>query len=239
MLVAVMTCERINGAVYLGDTLASLDAAGAREHDRLIVSDGPPPECETWGWPMIIDPGPAGSTECMMRALRAAARRGGPLLLVEDDVRLCRNAVRAAARLEVPRELAFVSLFHATIRPPEPGRRGLARYDFEGPIYCFSQALLLPERTVRYLASRDYRELPIGQRRWEAGTLGNASDLVLGALLYRGGYRHYGIAWPNFAEHTGAQSAVEPNGADGADRLRNIRSRWYAGDEFDALTWRP
>lgn len=248
MIVAVSTCRRPGGVSYLGETLASLDAAGAREHGRFIVSDGPPPDVCPDGWRVLADPsGPHGSTSNLWAALRLAHTEGpSRLLFVEDDTVWCTNAVRAAAALEVPADVAFVALFHAAhglLRDPQSGRNerdGLDVQPFQGPIYCFNQALVLPARTVAYLVRRDPNELPANERLWGPhGEVGNASDRVLGAFCFASPWPRYGVVQPNFVQHIGAQTAVEPRARNASDRTAQIRSRTFRGLNYDALTWRP
>jgi hypothetical protein len=220
--IAVLTCAA-RGA-YLEQTIASLERAGAGELDRVIYVDGPaePLEGRFPGWfvASVSDEPGRGARLAMVEIMRRASAAGVELLLYfEDDVVLCRNAIRAMIEIGVPEPLGFVS--YCDLRgggPPLelhalPGQfrgYGLPEGGFRG---C--QALAIPLRTLRVF---DTWEAPPWVDR-------NMCDETIAQVVPA-----FGV-FDSLADHTGHVSAITGRAYPAG---RELRAAGFPGEDFDA-----
>jgi hypothetical protein len=227
-VVIVSTCSR-KGVDYLPATLEALDRAGARELERLVLSDGP--RLQGCGWPIICrDPAAHSTRANLWQAFRAAlAWEAERLLYFEDDVHPCRNAVTRMAELEIPAAAAFVT-FHdkkQILARREFGIHLAPAPDGDGRGFWGLQAVAIPRRTLEYLAALD----PLSIRT--ANTSRNG-DRVVEDFVARSPWPAIAYHSPSLVRHTGEVSAAHPD-RHSANQHTPIN---YAGDDFDALSLR-
>jgi hypothetical protein len=245
-LIIVATCPRRDNVSYLADTLLKLDHEGANEWDaKIVLSDGPLTNCD---WPYVVNEGPSGTRIAFWRLLAHARAVGAErVLLLEDDVLPCRNALRFIRQFQIPNDFSFVSFFemkedlnprpgelthipcHGLQPPWEPGAipnrdafRQATRF------YCGNQCLLMPRNTVDYLVNCDPFDPELPQDPHMHG--GYSSDGVMGWHLSRSPWPLYGAMYPCLVEHIGEVSTWTQENLDGR------RARAFSGDDFDALS---
>jgi hypothetical protein len=220
-MISVLTCAA--RGQYLAQTIASIDRAGGAEYPgpKVIHVDGPAdgvPRFE--GWDVVaLSPARGGARRAMLDIVGRAAAAGVELLLYfEDDVLLCRNAIRAMIEIGVPEPLGFVTycdlLWHP-VPPLElqafPGCPRNAPVADGGFVGC--QALALPLRTLERLSTTPAPQW-IDRNNCDA-TIGTSCEV-------------YGVV-DSLANHVGADSCIM--GAT-YTRLRVVRG--WRGEDFDA-----
>jgi hypothetical protein len=191
VLVSVLTCSRPGGASYVEQTLAALDAALGSSVPKLLVSDGGVVACDGWQLLSLMkQPRTSGQIDNKRAgwyAIREARKRDCDLLFMEDDVLpLTPSSVSTMTTHEVPAELAWTSFFH---RLRQPGMYPCAIFDM-------SQALLIPRRSIEWLAD-------CGRGDWQRAIGFDVAMAVAGKA--RGA--RYELA-PNEVAHVGLVSAV-------------------------------
>lgn len=224
---------------YLSETLAGLDREGADVFDaKLVASDGPL-ENKDVTWPTSVFEGPSGTRKAFWRVFRLAVDRNvDRLVIVEDDVMPCRNAMHYIRKFEVPEDLAFVSFFEMKELTPTaaPGLYSLGLFEV-GPkdgmrkqtrLYCGNQCLLLPRRTLDYLVTCDPFDSGLPKDRWLLPDF--SSDSVMGWHLDHSPWPRYGAHVPCLVEHIGAISTYR----DGRT-LEGRQAVVFPGGHFDAL----
>jgi hypothetical protein len=215
-----------------------LDEGGATEHARLVTSDGPlDPAALPAGWTYDIrSEGGQGSRFVFWNALRRAAATDADLLLYfEDDVLPCRNAIKRALAVGVQTGFAFLSLFDMGECQPNfaDGLYSAPVLGGNGQGFRGSQALVLPQRTIRMLASQDPFMIP-----QDVLTGRNTCDKAIAYFLVQFGdpdLQRYLIHMPSLVEHIGVESAA--GHGDLRSRyspLSRAATRW-PGKDFDAL----
>ena len=186
----------------------------------MIVSDGP--TSLITGWPTAASARCEGQMKTYWRALavgleEARKHRSDRVLILEDDVELCRNALQYLERARLPRALDFVTLFdgHAIHQRVPHGIYPVRARDFfclQGVVWPLSTASML----LRAPAAAAWKERHSG-------------DILIAQILAG---RQYGVHVPNLVQHLGAQSICNPG-----QKLTGVRTaNNYPGPAFDALT---
>jgi hypothetical protein len=217
-MIVVTTCDR---SEYLQQTLDAIDLSATGR--KVLVADRCEPPARA-GWEVShVPPRPSFARPrenkwCLWHAFDLAAAAGEDLLFFQDDLALCRNAVRYVQRLAVPDDVALVSLFAPFGDSTMP--HGLWRSKCHVYMYC--QAVKFPLRTVRELAAA---------RQEMADQLNRGGDddalQVLGSA--RGWL--YAVHYPSIVQHVGAKSSVSD-----ATLVGCRVSRAFPGVDFDAET---
>jgi hypothetical protein len=238
-LIVVLTCERPKSGWFLENTVRAIDREGGRDLARMIVVDGDQTTYEKIsarlvasgagaGWQMVPLGQRTGSTLAMNHALVRAAQEARDVLFFEDDVYLCRNAVRRMRQVTVPDRCGCLTFFDMK-EVPRDSPAGLYRrmprqirdWSFWG---C--QALKLPADMVRWLADRNWGACRVGGTRM-------ASDTVLGRLIVEHPDRNeVAVHIPCLVQHVGHLSACFPGLPLTAKRTASN----FAGAEFDATS---
>jgi hypothetical protein len=223
-VISVLTTPRRGH--YLERTIRSLEAGGAELAGRrvLCVDGDTGGYVERFpGWEVAsVGDGRQGARAAMLAIARLAYAEGAdPLLYFEDDVVICRGAVRAMLEIGVPEPLGLVSycdLMWHEVRPLElrafPGNPRDYQVADGGFVGC--QALALPRRTLERLATF---EAPAWLERDPHGC-----DGTIGMIA-----EQYGIL-DSLAQHTGDFSAIM--GTAYGPRKRDARG--FPGEDFDA-----
>lgn len=237
--IVVTTCRREPS--YLEATLAALEAGGAgHARRRIILADGELPSAEQCpGWEIAsVVPGRATPTGTSVRALfRAFALAEGAgverLVMCEDDIVVCRNAILRALTLEIPDDLAFVDFCDLKeLSPDAPAGIHVApTLGGDGRGYHGAQLMSFPERTIRYLAPGPrWSSDRVTAWAWRRQVTPRSGDMILGATLAESPWPHYGIHVPCLAEHVGEVSGF------GDRPLRAGRiATCFPGVHYDAL----
>jgi hypothetical protein len=220
-VISVLTCA--TRGRYLAGTIASIDRAGGREYDgiKVIHVDGPAAEIPRFpGWDVhSVAHVRAGARRAMLEIMRrAAAWQAEPLLYFEDDVLLCRNAIRAMLEIGVPEPLGYVAYCDLNWAAPRPLELvAFPGCPHNGPVadggFVGCQALTIPWRTSRRLSTTPAPRW-IGRNGCDE-TIGTSSAV-------------YGVI-DSLAEHVGAYSAII---ARKYPLLRTARG--WRGEDFDA-----
>lgn len=221
--VSVLTCAKRGD--YLAETIASLERAGAAlANARKLFVDGP---IEGFvgrfpGWDVVsVSPTAArGARLAQLEILKAAHAAGVQLLLYfEDDVRVCKNAIRAMQEIGVPPPLGLVTYCDLRWdgRPLElvafPGLLHDHNTLDQGFLGC--QAMAFPARTLE-------RAVSFVPPAWLANDPNNC-DTQTGLLV---------DAWgvlDSLAEHIGVNSAIL-----GREWPKMRVVRGWRGEDFDA-----
>lgn len=223
----VLTCPRSKS--YLGDTLASLERAGAESVLRRVVVDGGQPVS---AWPAIsLGSTPQGNLRAFFEVLRIAYQTGATqLLYCEDDIIACKNAVPCAFNVGVPPWAAFTAFFDMK-EMPRGLQAGLYRVSIMGldgqGVWGF-QAVLFPRRTIARLLEARERILSKG------GHMAFCDVLAARELLFD--LPDYAVCVPNLFEHVGEASALWTRVSTWSDYEINRRSVSFPGESFDAAT---
>lgn len=223
----VMTSPRA-GTSYLAETLEALDLEGskaARDNGlrAVVVSDGPLANCS---WDFESCAGPSGTKKALWRIFQMGRDAGARcLIIIEDDVKPCKNAVFRILAQPLPGDLAFLSYFD--LREFPPGKEdGIHRTDIRkktNNTYWGLQTIVYPMEVVEFLLTRDPEEIEYLQ-----GNI-HASDTCMAELLFRHTtWHHVGIHTPNLVEHRGDVSAW--------GNVNLHRARNFPGFDFDALS---
>lgn len=215
-LLAVKTCPRPDGVSYLQRTLESLAKAGALENnDRVVISDGYE-SLAIRDWAITMGPGPSGPAMALGRVLQQA-RQYDQILLFEDDLVACKNAIPWMLKVGVPDDLFLVSFFDVDRckTGTEPGL-----YRFPNRVFSSTLCVLLPKRSVEFLLSRDQFH------RHES------ADSLLSSEMGLSPWPYYGLHYPSLVEHVGAVSAKDPL----AKLVKGRVATHFVGVDFDALS---
>ncbi len=220
-MISVLTCAA--RGQYLAQTIASIDRAGGAEYSgpKIVHVDGSADGIGPFpGWRVeSLSPARGGARRAMFDVFTRAELAGVELLLYfEDDVVLCKNAIRAMQEIGVPEPLGFVSycdLLHHPVPPLElrafPGCPRNVPVADGGFVGC--QALALPRRTIRSILSTPP---PVWIDR-------NNCDATIGTSSAA-----YGIV-DSLANHVGMESCIMGRSYQ---RLRVVRG--WRGEDFDA-----
>lgn len=210
-VIAVSTCKREGN--YLPATLASLERTGALDFERFVLVDKDEDEpfdvgAAATNWP-VVDYKRSFPTvrNNLWNAFRMAVQLGSPrLLFFEDDILLCKNAVRRMATVEIPDTAAFMT-FH-DVKEHEPGTKpGIYLSDDahgkEGTGFWGSQALAIPRRTLEYLVTCDPFSV------WKS-SLPRHGDRVLEHFVSKSKWPRFAVHMPCLVRHVGEVSVAHP-----------------------------
>jgi hypothetical protein len=144
------------------------------------------------------------------------------ILILEDDVELCRNALTYIERTPIPHDLDFITWFdgHIIQSGASPGIYSVPAERF----FCLQGVTWRRSTAERLLRSPEAAAWPDR----------HSGDTLIGKIL-RG--RRYGVHVPNLIQHIGAQSICNRG-----QRLEGVRTAAnYPGRWFDArqLSRRP
>jgi len=224
-LIVVMTSPR-PGVSYLNETLESLDSEGAGRHpNKIVVSDGPLDE--SCSWQKVVTDGPSGTKKALWKVFRMAVsfpRASEHLILFEDDVIPCRNAVTRVLATSVPPGAPFVSFFdyRSLDEPAKNGIHFLNRESTKGGRYWGFPAIKFPMDVVEFLARTDMESFLPGNK--------DASDTVVDDILKTlSPWKDVAIHCPSLFEHGGEVSSR-------GDRAGFHRAKNFRGVDFDALS---
>jgi hypothetical protein len=219
--ISVLTCAA--RGQYLAQTIASIDRAGGTEFEgpKSIHIDGPVPDDMPHfkGWQIVsLSEKRRGARMAMVDVMAREYTLGADTLLYfEDDVVLCKNAIRAMLEIGVPEPLGFVSYCDLKWdgKPLElVAFPGCPRDSFcadGGFLGC--QALAVPARTLERFVT-----LPVPD--WiDRNNCDSTMAIIADA---------YGI-FDSLADHVGKTSAIV--GRD-YETLRVVRG--WRGEDFDA-----
>ena len=239
VVVVVLTTPR--GKTYLQDTIASLNAGGARDvgfgRDALrVLHDGLPaghtllpipPDSEGWSHELLSEV-PSGNLRAFMRVFELFLEHdehASHLLFFEDDIVVCKNALATMLQIGVPADCAFTSFFDMKEAHPllSAGLYRVSTMGQDGRGYWGSQALLWPRRSIEFLVSRKDKILASGNL--------HSSDCLFGAHLLYSPWIQYALCVPNLVEHVGDVSAIW----SWVPKV-NRKSTSFRGQTFDAQT---
>jgi len=222
--VFVLTCKREASEEpwpYLHETLRQINAENVPGLQRHLVVDGEEIPALDPGWTLsrFTEPHFKGNKYAYWHVFKLAVDLGGDALILEDDLELCKNAVRRMTSFAIPDDVDWVQFFAPHVLRVEKSIVGLWR---PPPTYIqFAQAMLYPARTLRKLVTWSR------EREWQKF---NESDRALGLATERLGLR-YAVHAPDLVQHVGAVSQ-----ASGNDTLCDWRtSKTYPGRDFDAM----
>jgi hypothetical protein len=236
-LIVVLTCLRAQTS-YLPSTALAIDEQGGAGLLRLVTVDGDAAAVTEskrlltaagrHDWQVMGLDGPLGSTAAMRATLALAAKHQRDVLFFEDDVVLCRNAIRRMRAVQVPADCACVSFFDMKevggAAAPGLYARGMNRstsWEFWG---C--QSLRFPAAVVAWLAEQDWWHTWVGKAQM-------ASDTIVGALLRRyPAHIPMAVHIPCLVEHVGRTSACAP----GMSLTRSRLATNFLDGDFDALS---
>lgn len=224
--ISIITCKR-DRATYLEQTATALLREGADVCDhRLVFADGDsdptPPGWELSAWYPRVGP-----RLMMWRVFEAALKLGvDRLIYCEDDITPCRNAIRYILQSHVPPSMALVD-FYANKMPPEA--KSPAIYELPARDFCGNLCMVLPRRTIAWLAARD--PLSILHDQQPTPGIYTGSDLAMGRLLHMSPWPTYLAHVPRLVRHDGDVSAAHP--------YKDPRRQPFLGEDFDALTLLP
>jgi len=224
------------------ETLRQIDKEGGAGLDRRLYVDGSVEFLErlehrlrdggTKGWSIVHLGENLGSTEAMRRLVVASAALGGDLLFFEDDLLLCRNAVKRMIAQRVPEDVGIVTFFDMKEVAPgaAPGLYRRPADGHHGSGFWGAQCLRIHSESLAYLADRNWLDESRGDSRM-------ASDILMGRHLAKHPKRrHLAVHTPNLVEHVGHASACFP-GLSLSQRWR--RATNFPGRGFDALSLTP
>lgn len=220
VFIAVIHAER-PGADYLPSTLEAIDSTGGHIADKkFVVCDGV--RRKPCSWPReTLENGPVGARfAAMVAVLQAIEHQADLLLLFEDDLELCQNAVYAMATAPIPDDVGFASYYDPGIAPHRIGAPRLVTMPLE-PFYG-SLAIALPARSLQYLAAVSHTMFlkpHIGKNAWDAHLL---------EAFKRSPWPLFSLCVPSLVQHLGQTSIVN-------NLEKNRTSPSYKHD-FDAAT---
>lgn len=218
MILLVTTCKRTGGQ-YLEDLIRVVDESGW-QGPRFLVSDGEPPLAASW--PTITTNENTGQMRTYWRALaigldQARLLGDSKILILEDDVELCRNALQYMERLVIPPGLEFVTCFDGHV-VPAGARKGI--YPIPSQHFFCLQGVIWTLEAVEKLLKAPHAAA------WNEPHRG---DNLIAWILYSSSY---GVHVPNLVQHRGADSICNPG-----QELSGVRTaNNYPGRDFDALT---
>jgi hypothetical protein len=216
MVLIIITAGH-RGAACVGRLLAQVRDAGW-SGPRFVVCDGPPVRAS--GFATLASNRRQGQRRTYWRALALGveeSRRDGDdrILILEDDVELCRNALEYIERTAVPAGLDFITWFDGHMLR---AGAGAGIYSVPAEKFFCLQGVTWRRATAEALL-----------RSPEAATWSDrhSGDTLIARIL-RG--RRYGVHVPNLLQHIGAQSICNPG-----QKLAGVRTaNNYPGRRFDA-----
>jgi len=224
----VLTCPRAGAEPwpYVVDTVAAIDAEQLPV-DQVLFVDGssspvlPASSRERWSVMSWLRPptGPAGNKAPYWALLADAVQHGyDDVVVFEDDLEFCPNAVRRMVSLPVPSDVACVQFFAPHLFPAPETKPGLWRPPLD---FQFCQAVKFPSRTMRALVD------------WQPfGDFHAADEAINWAFkeLGGGGGGHV----PELVQHVGAVSAASFGDAlgDPSGRVARTYHRGLDGLRF-------
>lgn len=229
-----------HGPSYLRCTLSDLDREGTDgATQKIIVSDGPfeeDPKATRFStgigkeWDVVSMKGPSGSLLAVWRVFELTLRAGfDRILLFEDDIEPCRNAVTRMLQTSVPDDVAFVAFFDMNdfepTNPPPPGLHRVPPSGIKGQGFRGHQATLVPRRTLECFCTK----MPAHHISETTLSSRSHSDLTMGTLCEQSPWPRYAKHMPCLVEHVGDVSRIRTKAP-----LR--RASQYHGRQFDALT---
>jgi len=236
--IAVLTCDRPRG-FYVGETIAQIDRQGGKPLLRRLYVDGTESFVETLesrlrpygieGWEIVRLGEGLGSTEAMRRLIVKSSEEARDLLFFEDDLLLCRNAVKRMISQQVPDDAGIVTFFDMKEVSPgaAPGIYRRPTNGRDGKGFWGAQCLRIHKDSLVWMANRNWAD------SWEAGTR-MASDILMGRHMEVHPTRNsLGVHIPNLIEHVGHASACFP-GLSLSPRWRQASN--FRGREFDAMS---
>ena len=218
MVLLVTTCGG-RDSQYLRRLVGQVDSSGWRG-SRIVVSDGRPSALT--GWRTSASPRNEGQKRTYWRALaigleEAQRKRLDRILILEDDVALCRNALQYMERARLPHVLDFVTWFDGHAVPPR-ARFGI--YPVLGRTFFCLQGVTWSRASAERLVTA-----PAAQQ-WKQR---HSGDILVAKVLAG---RYYGVHVPNLVQHLGATSVCNPGQGLTGVRVANN----FPGYDFDALT---
>jgi hypothetical protein len=216
MILLITTCGPRPGD-SLGKLRRQIDESWSGR--RILVSDGPTTVAAD-GWTIAATARREGQKPTYWRALAIGveeARRTGDdrLLILEDDVELCANALAYMERARLPPGIEFVTWYDGHI--VKPGAvAGI--YPANAQYFICLQGVTWPLATAEKLLAS-----PIAAA-WDEC---HGGDILVAKILRA---RPYGVHVPNLVQHLGAESICSPGASlAGARTAAN-----YPGSTFDA-----
>lgn len=188
---------------------------------------------QLWGWAALtnirldfsVDEERRGTMFTLRQGL-SKALPGHDILWLEDDIKFCKNAVKAMVGATVPSTCGFLSFydhrhFRQKIESPTLGMVAMS----EG-LYGL-QAVRFPARAIECLKLHDSNDHL---------TFPSDSDLQVSTWL-KTRYSHFAVCLPNLVQHIGHKSVrLRADGQPVDTHDWNGYSANYAGDDFDAMT---
>lgn len=215
-LVVVSTSLR-PGADYLPQTLDSLDAAGACNEDKVVLSDGPLRPGWICPWPSQVNQLVGCSRANLWRAFKLAVeRKANRLLFFEDDIQPCQDAVRTMRDAAIDEDLFLLSFYdrREIEEGASPGIYRLPAVRTRG--FWSTVAVAFPLRSCTYLAAKDSAAVFAGHR--------HLADQVVGRLMADSPWPMFGIHVPCLVRHVGELSLTHGTRLDlGPRQTRNCR----------------
>jgi len=240
--IAVLTCDRPSGS-YVDETLRQIDKEGGARLERRLYVDGSEEFAKRLrqrlsamgrnGWEIVRLGEGLGSTEAMRRVVTESVATGRDLIFFEDDLLLCRNAVKRMIAQQVPDDVSFVTFFD--MKEVAPGSApGLYRRPAAGshaPGFWGAQCLKFCPSALRCLASKDWRH---------DGNMNSpmASDIQLGWILSKFSEKPWlGVHIPNLVEHVGHSSGCFPGIGLAASyrRATNFPGQFFNADSLTQM----
>lgn len=234
IILAITTCPRPQQASYFEATFESILKNGSDLIDhKIVLSDGPFPHPQRSDWKYVIrTEGPTSVRNNLWDAFRYAHMENAcRLLYFEDDIELCRNAIRRMATITIPPDVAFMS-FHDVKEAPPLTPAGIYRVPAagrDGNGFWGAQAMVFPQRTLAYLAPLD----PFEPRRWR-DSWKRHGDRVLEHYVGLSPWPHYAVHIPCLVKHLGEISIAHP----GKPLQLRPTSNWR-GAQYNALSSPP
>jgi hypothetical protein len=207
-------------------TIAQIDREALPGVTKTLIVDGEPVDPSVFGglgWFVDFFESPPGRLRGnklpYWYVLNQARKMGGNAVVLEDDLELCKNAVRRMVTFPVPDDLDWVQFFSPHILQTPTMVPGLWRPPPD--MQSFAQAIKFRPETLRALV--DWTDDPEFSK-WNESD--NALRLAAKRLTLK-----YGAHAPDLVQHVGAVSEANP--ADGLDDSRT--SKQWPGPEFDAM----
>jgi hypothetical protein len=242
MILAVNACPRNNGVSYTETTLAQ------------VLANGGMPSIVTVVWDDVAREGSAKACHELIK-LCFRDHAGEDVLLLEDDVNCCKNALLACERYEAPPGTELVSFYNNRTRFTE--KYGAVDVDYMDSIdprytkylppiagtyienvnddFCYAQALRLSAKLVEFIASHQWpKNLYFTPESAKYITPYQIRDRCLGHLASLiSPYVAYVV--PNWFEHVGDVTAVVQPGMEVAHRLTQVSAGNFINRDHDAL----
>jgi hypothetical protein len=245
MILAVSGVPRVGNVSYTADTVAQ------------VLQNGGMPTIETIVWDDIAREGSAPSCHLLLKKC-AADYPGEDILLIEDDIRVCRNAVLRASELAFPADCEMLSLYNnrrrftATLGNVDvddyfhectqivstmPPVAGIYFTPADGN-FCYAQALKLSGRLVADISTREWPTDEMVGIDWRDRTVMSPFSIRDRVLGYFAGLisKRIGYVVPNWAQHIGDVSAVVNPDWNPYDRCKAVSAGNFISLEHDAMT---